>query len=73
MKIKSIKRVESAPVYNLEVEDTHDFIIQGGVVSHNCADSIRYVMMSRPIEAPRAIKPKEIHFDPLESTRRLIV
>ena len=34
----------------MEVEDTHDFVIQGGVISHNCADEVRYMCMSRPIK-----------------------
>lgn len=49
MKIKSIEYAGKEDVYNMEVDDTHDFVIQGGVVSHNCADETRYVFMSRPI------------------------
>ena len=41
MKVKSIKPAGYADVYNMEVEDTHDFIIQGGVIAHNCADDWR--------------------------------
>jgi hypothetical protein len=33
------------PVYNLEVEETHAFAVAGGVVVHNCADELRYVLM----------------------------
>lgn len=40
-KIKSIKLVGKKRVYNLNVEDTHNFLIQGNVVSHNC-DMLRY-------------------------------
>lgn len=53
MKIVSIKRVQPEDVYNLEVEGTHSFVIQGGVISHNCMDEARYLCMSRPIK-PRA-------------------
>lgn len=53
MKIKSITYAGKADVYNMEVEDTHSFVIQGGVISHNCADEARYFCMSRPIK-PRA-------------------
>lgn len=52
MKVKSITRAGKADVFNLEVEGTHSFVIQGGVISHNCADEVRYFCMSRPI-APR--------------------
>ena len=65
MKIKSIEYAGKSDVYNMEVEDTHSFVIQGGVISHNCLDSLRYFCMSRPI-TPREIKPKEIILhDPL--------
>ena len=46
MKIKSIRYAGKADVFNMEVEDTHDFVIQGGVISHNCADEWRYMCMS---------------------------
>lgn len=66
MKVVRITRVGRRDVYNMEVADTHDFVIQGGVISHNCADESRYFLMSRPV------KPliKEMHesakFDPLD-------
>ena len=64
MKIKSVKPTGRADVYNMTVEDTHDFVVQGGVITHNC-DEIRYFCMMRPI-APRTIetKMKPMH-DPL--------
>ncbi|MBE6693391.1 MAG: hypothetical protein E7589_01315 [Ruminococcaceae bacterium] len=52
MKVKSVSYVGERDVYNMEVADTHDFVIQGGVVAHNCADEARYFCMMRPI-APR--------------------
>lgn len=57
MKIKSIEYAGKADVYNMEVEDTHSFIIQGGVVSHNCADETRYMCMARPIKPRMAKEP----------------
>ena len=51
MKIRSIRPAGRADVYNMEVADTHDFVIQGGVVSHNCCDEVRYFCMSRMIPA----------------------
>ena len=65
MKVKGIRYVGKADVYNMEVEDTHDFVVQGGVVVHNCADSLRYFCMMRPI-APRIAEEKEVPlYDPL--------
>ena len=65
MKVKAIRYVGKADVYNMEVEDTHDFVVQGGVVVQNCLDSIRYICMARP-KAPRVIKDeKKPMYDPL--------
>ena len=55
MKVKSVTYSGKADVFNMEVEDTHSFVIQGGVISHNCADEVRYFLMSRPIK-PRTAK-----------------
>ena len=65
MKVKSITYAGKADVFNMEVEDTHDFVIQGGVISHNCADEWRYMCMSRPIEPIREVEQKTILSDPL--------
>jgi phage terminase large subunit len=40
--VASVVKRGVAPVYNLEVEDTHTFLIAGGLVTHNCWDAIRY-------------------------------
>lgn len=57
MKIKSVTRAGRADVYNMEVDDTHDFVIQGGVISHNCADECRYMCMMRPIKPTSPPEP----------------
>ena len=59
MKVKSIAYAGKADVFNMEVEDTHDFVIQGGVISHNCADEARYFCMSRPIKPRVSNRPDE--------------
>lgn len=58
MKVKSVKYAGKADVFNMEVDDTHDFVIQGGVISHNCADEWRYLLMSRPLK-PIAVAPPD--------------
>ena len=58
MKVKAISCVGERDVYNMEVEETHNFVIQGGVVAHNCADETRYFCMMRPVK-PRASVPKD--------------
>ena len=35
MRVKSIEYAGKADVYNMEVEDTHDFVVNGGTVVHN--------------------------------------
>ena len=31
-------------VYNLEVEDNHNFAVNGGYIVHNCLDAMRYML-----------------------------
>ena len=42
--VKSIKPIGYADVYNMEVEDHHNFSVNGGLIVHNC----RYGIASRP-------------------------
>ena len=49
----------------MEVEETHDFVIQGGVISPNCADEWRYFCMSRPVKPMLAVPEKPQWIDPL--------
>lgn len=66
VKVKSIKPAGKADVYNMEVETTHSFVVQNGVVAHNCYDETRYFLMSRPI-APTTPKTKPVKaWNPLE-------
>lgn len=54
VKIKSITVLPTKEsVYNMEVEEHHNFAVNGGVIVHNC-DSIRYLLADRP---PRADVP----------------
>ena len=63
MKIKSIKFVGKADVYNMEVEDTHDYAVENGTIVHNC----RYVLMENPITARQNFaEVREIVHDPLD-------
>ena len=65
MKVKSVSYAGKADVYNMEVDETHDFVIQGGVISHNCADEVRYFLMSRPIKPRMQAKPDEFASNPM--------
>ena len=33
-------------VYNMEVEDTHCFAVNGGLIVHNCMDATRYFVQT---------------------------
>lgn len=64
MKVLSVKPVGRADVYNMNVEDVHNFIIQGGVIAHNC-DAVRYQCMQHIIP-PRLIETTQLPMsDPL--------
>ena len=65
MKVKSVTYAGKADVYNMEVEDTHNFVIQGGVIAHNCPDEIRYMCMSRPVQPIIETHEDVILTDPL--------
>ncbi|EOT2968712.1 MULTISPECIES: hypothetical protein [Clostridium] len=41
-KIKSIKLLGKEDVYNMEVENHHNFSVNGGFIVHNCMDAVRY-------------------------------
>lgn len=44
-KIKRVKKLkERQDVYNLEVPKYHNFVINGGIIVHNCIDSTRYAL-----------------------------
>lgn len=57
MKVAKIEYVGKSSVFNMEVEGTHSFIVNNGIVSHNCYDDVRYFCMSRPITPVRKPKP----------------
>lgn len=67
MRIKSIRPAGKADVYNMEVEDTHDFVIQGGVISHNCADEVRYLCMANPMKPVQVKERRPEVYDPLST------
>ena len=66
MKITSITPAGVADVYNMEVEETHDFAVNSGVIVHNCYDECRYVLMERPIAPRKNIVEIVPQFDPLD-------
>lgn len=42
MGLKSVMECGAEPVYNMEVDEHHNFSVNGGIIVHNCMDDIRY-------------------------------
>lgn len=65
-RVISVKRIGEEPVYNLEVDDTHCFAINGGFIVHNC-EALRYGVMTRPSPAKskQAEVKRRLAIDPL--------
>jgi DNA polymerase III alpha subunit len=45
LKIKSMKKVGMQPVYDMSVPNTHNFILENGVIAHNCYSELGYITM----------------------------
>lgn len=69
MKIKAIKSIGKADVFNLHVEDTHSFLANG-IVAHNCYDETRYALMSRPAPVRQIVTIAPKAFDPFSPPKR---
>lgn len=57
-----IKPVGKQPVYNMEVDEYHNFSVNGGVIVHNCMDSCRYFVKTLRLVKRANEKP---HVSPL--------
>ena len=53
VRIKKIKKLPAEPVYNMEVEDTHCFAVNNGIIVHNCEDATRY--LCKTLMTPRRL------------------
>lgn len=47
--IESIEFDGYEDVYNMEVEDNHNFAVNGGIIVHNCMDAQRYFVETNRI------------------------
>lgn len=59
LRIVSIRPLPPEDVYNMEVEDTHSFAVEGGIIVHNCYDGCRYGLMTRPW-TPGVVKERPV-------------
>ena len=53
VKIAKIEKDTQEPVYNMEVEDNHNFAINGGLIVHNCMDAMRYMVKTKRLAVPK--------------------
>ena len=53
-KVKSVEFIGLDDVYNMEVDDHHNYSVNGGLILHNC-DAIRYFVAGRPV--PKGLIP----------------
>lgn len=53
VRVKSVVLDGYEDVYNMEVEDNHNFAVNGGLIVHNCMDSIRYFVKTMYIAKPK--------------------
>ena len=44
VQLESITKLKNEDVFNMEVEENHNFVINDGLIVHNCIDSIRYAL-----------------------------
>lgn len=52
-------------VYNMEVEDNHNFAIEGGLIVHNCMDATRYFVRSKKLGRVKMVD--DGHYDKMLS------
>lgn len=50
-KVKSVERITLPAVYNLEVDVSHALVVNGGLVTHNCLDAMRYLLAGLGVTA----------------------
>ena len=67
MKVKRVRPAGAADVFNMEVEDTHDFAVNGGTIVHNCYDEARYMCMEYPVAQTIRLAAAEKPYSPLDT------
>lgn len=50
-KVLKITKIANEDVYNMEVENYHNFAVNGGLIVHNCMDCLRYICQEVPYDA----------------------
>ena len=58
-KVISIRELGSEDVYNMEVETHHNFSVNGGLIVHNCFDSLGYGLIAWHAKRSTAPAPEK--------------
>lgn len=61
--IAAIKSLGKAPVYNMEVDEYHNFSVNGGIIVHNCMDATRYFVKTMRLVQKNNKKQRKSIFD----------
>lgn len=61
--INGIKPLGKAPVYNMEVDEYHNFSVNGGIIVHNCMDATRYFVKTMRLVQKNNKKQRKSIFD----------
>lgn len=59
--VEKIKYYGREDVYNMEVDDNHNFAVNGGLIVHNCMDAMRYFVKTKNIS--KVVNP---YYSPIE-------
>ena len=61
--IVAIKTCGKTPVYNMEVDEYHNFSVNGGIIVHNCMDATRYFVKTMRLVQKNNKKQRKSIFD----------
>lgn len=61
--VSGIKPLGRQPVYNMEVDEYHNFSVNGGIIVHNCMDATRYFVKTMRLVQKNNKKQRKSIFD----------
>lgn len=61
--IQGVTPLGKAPVYNMEVDEYHNFSVNSGIIVHNCMDATRYFVKTMRLVQKNNKKQRKSIFD----------
>lgn len=61
--ITVVKPIGRQPVYNMEVDEYHNFSVNGGIIVHNCMDATRYFVKTMRLVQKNNKRQRKSIFD----------